>query len=818
MKKNTETREFVRPLPVNRLNPQKNEEIVGKNEINLVKPCLFYESCVVKLLKSDEIIEKDVELTGEFPIDPLEIQSDVAFDTALNKNFVAVPKQATKIQPAKKKPVKNTENFVRTTMNRSKSSKKMGKTGCPKRKFRYFTPNQASGAEIDKILYSSGYNVKKRTSFTSLPDILLHEFHFSSWRPGQLESIQSILSKKNTLTILPTGTGKSLIYQMCSRLLGGLCIVISPLLSLINDQLMRLPECLSASALYSNISYAQYHNILQKARNGEFDIIFVTPEKFISENIGSLPNISLICIDEAHCISKYSKSTRISYMLLPNLLAGHCTLSLTAAADKITLADLEDLLKTECTVQDGKAFRANLNVTVSRESDIITAAGKIMNCERFKSGSVIVYCAIRYIADSVAQWLRSKGESCMSYHGALEDNKRTKVQEDFITGRIRIIVATIAFGMGIDKADIKGVVHLHMPYSLEHFIQESGRAGRNGSEANVHVFISEASLYFQRALIYSSHVTKKQIIKLVKILSPSTLKRSRDSATPQGPLLHLKIDETCEDMCLDKERILCILYHLQSKSVISSVAVHPITLTIGFHKTSPDQLAEKFSIISHILTTGKKLSNGRKISLLELTEKVQISLHETIKVLKRLSATGEISAEFADEAFVITSGKLPQELKLLQFASETEKYFSDIEETFRKKIETCFMVLDRVAKDSMKDCKNCNEELSGLVEEYLHEGFYDEIPEDDLGDIDVDIQSVALEIEGIPEAKDIACILQGINSNRTPMERWKKYHMWGRYKKFRFLQVYQECCQVLLEDLGKKVTFKQNALEIIEHN
>ena len=583
---------------------------------------------------------------------------------------------------------------------------------------------------------------------------------------------------------------------------------------------MRLPESLSASALYSNLSYSNYHNIIQQAKTGKLDILYLTPEKFLSENIYNLSNISLICIDEAHCISKYSKSSRLSYMLIPKLIKNHCVLALTAAVDSITLRDLKTQLNIEKTVSYGRALRENLSISVSRENDIITIAGKLIKSERFKHGSIIIYCAMQYITDSVAQWLRSKGETCMSYHSGLGDYKRNKVQEDFITGRIRIIVATIAFGMGIDKANITGVIHLHMPYSLEHFIQESGRAGRDGQKANIHVLISESSLYYQRALLYSSHITKKQIIQLIKLMNPSTLKRLRDQPASLGPVLTLKITDTCEDMGLDKEIILCLLYYLESKSVISSVSVNPVTLTISFHKTSPEILAEKYAIISHILTTGKKLSGSRRIYLPELAEKVKLSVSEVTKVIKRLAATGEISAEFSDDAFIITAGELPTELRLLDLARETEEYFSGIEETLRKKIETCFMVLDTVAKDTFNECSDCNHELAETVEEYLKKGFYDEIPEDNLGDIDIDIHCVAAEIDGIPDAKDITCILQGINTNKTPASRWKNYHMWGRYNKFKFLQIYNAASKVLLDDIGTKVKYKQSSkdLEVIENN
>ena len=800
---------FQRPLPINKLTVGNAVVYEEKNEVFL-KPHKLYESCVVKLLKTDEIVEKEVDKPIFLPLEDDEIQNDEAINVALNKNFVKVPKTEEKVKISKKK-FKNTENFVRTNLSRSKSNKKLGKTMCPKRKFRYFTRENPETEESNQLMYSAGYTQKIRTQETSPTQILEKEFCFESFRQGQLESILDVLANRNVISVLPTGTGKSLIYQMCARILGGLCIVISPLLSLITDQLLRLPNNLSGSALTSNVSL--YSKILSQAKSGVFDILFVTPEKFLSESIHTLPNISLICIDEAHCMSKLSNSSRLSYMLIPKLISHQRILALTAAIDCIGLSDLKTILKIDSVISHGPALRPNLNVTVSREDDTLTAVGKIIHTNRFKTGSIIIYCPMQYLADSVAQWLRSKGESCMSYHSGIGNYRRNKVQEDFITGKIRIIVATVAFGMGIDKTNINGVIHLSLPYSLEHFIQGSGRAGRNGLEANVHVFINEKSLNYSRALIYSSHVTKKHVVMLIKLLRPKTLKRARDQPRPEGPVLYKIIGEMTEELGLDKERILSLFYYLESKNVISSVFVCPVTLNVSFHKTQPDVLAEKYAIISQILTTGKKLAQSRRVHLPELCEKINLTIEEVIKVVKRLSATGEIFAEFNDEAFVITAGNLPEELELLSLAKETEEYFSSIEEVFRKKIETCFMILDRVAKDSFGQCEDCNGELGGLIEEYLHKSFYDEIPEEELRDISLDIHSLASEIDGIPEPKDICCILQGINTVRTPGTRWKNSYLWGRYNRFKFLQVYNQCCEVLLEDLNKKVVFKENLYE-----
>lgn len=793
-----------------------NEEKV----VSPVKTTCLYESVVVKLLKADEkeIIENDDGIVKEFPLKDDEIQGDDYIRVAIEENFVKVKPSAVKEPIQKPKKVKHVENFVRTNMSRSRSSKKMGQTGCPKKKFRYFTPSAQTQDEFSKMIFSSGYKNRKRSTETSLEKILEEEFQFCSFRQGQKESLEYILQGQNTLTILPTGTGKSLIYQMASRILGGLTIVISPLLSLISDQIQRLPNCLSAAAFYSNLSYSQYHQILSDIKDGHIDIVYVTPEKFISEALYTIKNISLICIDEAHCVSKYSTSTRLSFLQLPRLFGKVKILALTAAIDTIAENDLMSLLKIDEKVSFGRALRDNLLVTVSREDDVLTAAGKLVKTERFKKGSIIIYCSMQYMADSIAQWLRSKGELCMSYHSGHSEARRGHVQEDFVTGKIRIIVATVAFGMGIDKSNIAGVIHIHMPQSLEQFIQESGRAGRNGSKAHIHVMINESTLYFLRSLIYSNHITKKQIFQLVKTMRPFNLKRSRDEDFSQGPRMTLIITTVCEETGLSKERLLSVFHYFIDQGLVKDLCISPVTANVSFHKTPPEVLASKFAIISHILNIGKKLAGSRKIDLVTLSSKLSLKIIEIVKVLKRLAATGEIFVEFSDDAFIIDSGIIPEDMALVSFAKSAEEHFFTIENVFRKKIETCFMLFDRVAKDYFSDCQDVNNELSELIEDYLHKGYYDEIPEDQLPDISADVHCIKVDIDGIPEAKDISCILQGIHTERTPISRWKVSHLWGRLRKFRYDQVYYAVNEILMEDIGARVKYKhsESEIEIIE--
>lgn len=816
MDKNEKPRKVERPPIVNKLIGIECEKKVEKEKNDDFNPNTFYKSCVLKSIQEPEIIENEFG-TVECPLEVDEIKNDELMAKALNNNFVKVPEKACKIAVKKEKKVKYTENFVRATMSRSKSNKKLGKTICPKKKFRYFTPAHTNPEDSKKIVYSAGFHNRKRLESSDKFEILQKEFGHSDWKEGQLASIESMLAGNNTLTILPTGTGKSLIYQLSSRIMGGLVVVISPLISLITDQIIRLPACLSAAALVSGLTYSQFHKVISAAKSGAIDILFVTPEKFISESIHLISCIKFVCIDEVHCISKYSTSCRFSYKILPKYLKGHQILALTGSIDAVTLKDTERLLKIGSVVKHGKAFRDNLKVTVSREEDLLTFAGKIARSDKFASGSIIIYCNLQYMADSVAQWLRSKGELCQSYHSGIGEFRRQQVQEEFIAGKIRILVATVSFGMGINKSNVSAVVHLHLPNSLEQFIQESGRAGRDGSNAHIHLIVNESTLFFQRSLIYANHVTKKHILALSKTLYP-TLKRKRNSET-SFPYIYLQIEPLIQELGISKETLLEIFNFFEEKQLVTNVSVSSLNVNISFHKTSPEELSKKFSIISHILTTGKKLANCRKIYLPELCQKLDMQIQETSKVLKRLAATGEINVEFADEGFELSCISFPRELELLELATETEEYFEHVEEVLRSKIETCYMTFDKVAKNSFADCKNVYNELSDLVEAYI-DGEIEELPCENIENdenVESDIICTAGQVDGIPDAKDISCILQGVNTGRTPYSRWKNFYLWARYRRYRFTQIYKIVFRVLLDEVENKVAVEHND-ELVENS
>ncbi|SHJ21759.1 ATP-dependent DNA helicase RecQ [Rubritalea squalenifaciens DSM 18772] len=323
--------------------------------------------------------------------------------------------------------------------------------------------------------------------------LALHEhFGHSHFRPLQREIIESLLQGNNTLAILPTGGGKSLTYQLPSLLQDGLTIVISPLLSLIRDQTEALNrKGIHVARLDSTQSTEEKNEVIQELKSGKVKLFYTSPESLarpdLLESLKSI-NISLIAIDEAHCISEWGHSFRPSYLYLPKLirkLKPQAVLALTATATKKTASSIRKLFKIKQSEQFSSSHRrANLQfrivptLTDSKKSHLLEA---LTNPAKLPA---VVYVMRQEHCEEIAHFLSSHGLNTRSYHAGLNNEVRNKIQDAFLKDEIEIVVATIAFGMGVDKANIRSVIHYHLPKSPEGWMQESGRAGRDGLESH----------------------------------------------------------------------------------------------------------------------------------------------------------------------------------------------------------------------------------------------------------------------------------------------------------------------------------------------
>ncbi len=330
-------------------------------------------------------------------------------------------------------------------------------------------------------------------------DILKKHFGFDSFRPIQEEAIEHILQKKDLLTILPTGSGKSLIYQLPSLMMEGTTVVISPLIALMQDQVANLRvNGISASMISSINSNEENNEIYRQLLNGELRFLYIAPERFTSEyflqQLRSV-NINFFVIDEAHCVSEWGHEFRDDYRKLKFLKTNFPHTPITAFTATATKEVEADILKT-LSIDTNNISRSKLqrtNLIIRSQKRLGNGKDQIRKFLKTHEGECgIVYCFTRKETEQVSTYLNSIGFETLAYHAGLPANQRDDIFKKFKDESIKIIVATIAFGMGIDKSNIRFVLHTSMPKTLENYSQEIGRAGRDGLKADVLLLFSKA--------------------------------------------------------------------------------------------------------------------------------------------------------------------------------------------------------------------------------------------------------------------------------------------------------------------------------------
>ena len=359
-----------------------------------------------------------------------------------------------------------------------------------------------------------------------LQNILKTYFGYDEFRNGQDKLIESIIEGRDALGIMPTGGGKSICYQLPAIALDGITIVISPLISLMKDQVDSLNELgINAAFINSTLDNSEFLQILEGIRANSYKIVYVAPERLNTDSFINLVKdirISLVAVDEAHCISQWGHDFRPSYLEIPRFINSlkqrPAVAAFTATATKEIIKEIKRLIGLRNPIEVTTGFdRPNLYYQVLKVSNKSKFLIEYLN-ENFKTESGIVYCATRKSVESLVKILNDKGFSAVGYHGGMNSEERQNNQDEFILGNKRLIVATNAFGMGIDKPDVRFVIHYNMPRNMEAYYQEAGRAGRDGEKSDCILLYSASDIVKQKLMIQNDDIDPKRQEMLYKNL------------------------------------------------------------------------------------------------------------------------------------------------------------------------------------------------------------------------------------------------------------------------------------------------------------
>ncbi|HFC9128747.1 TPA: DNA helicase RecQ [Enterococcus faecium] len=517
-------------------------------------------------------------------------------------------------------------------------------------------------------------------------DLLKQYFGYDEFRPGQKEIIQKVIDQENVLGIMPTGSGKSICYQLPSLLLDGITVVVSPLISLMKDQVDAANQ-LGIPATFINSSLDGYETArrFQEIDRQQYCLLYIAPERFIMPDFIQAMNrwnVCMIAIDEAHCISQWGHDFRPSYLQmakqLDQLPNRPVIVALTATATIQVAADIKRLLK----IPDGNHIqtgfgRENLRFQVVKDQKKEQYLVEYLKINKNQSG--IIYAATRKEVDRIYHLLKKFGFSIGRYHGGLKENERTAMQEAFLYDRLQLIVATNAFGMGINKSNVRFVIHYQIPGSLEAYYQEAGRAGRDGLSSEAILLFAPQDIQVQKFFIQQSQREEEQKQKEYEKLKAMTEYAYIESCLQQYILNYFgETSSPCNRCgnCLDDRKIVEVTTQAQmvlsclkrmgenyGKQMLMKVLAgskEQKLRALGFERLSTYGLMknqsqkETMQLIEYLISNGYLLTVNGEYPILKVTERgIQVLKGQEAVYRKEPKKVQQLSDEETDTLFEV---------------------------------------------------------------------------------------------------------------------------------------------------------------------
>ncbi|KAJ0037561.1 hypothetical protein Pint_23667 [Pistacia integerrima] len=794
-----------------------------------------------KIHKTSLNFENDQSLPPPSNPETSEIKSDVVkVKKQINLVSVDVP-----LPPVKLRKSSGEGNFVRLNLTRGKRkfvnkgtrTKNSYASSCGRKSYRRSKSKlnkkeqkNLSGEEEDLVIEAAQQNQKKRKLASDLVDeavkavkneasdenlvsLLKLVYGYDSFRDGQLEAIKMVLEGKSTMLVLPTGAGKSLCYQIPAMVLPGLTLVVSPLVALMIDQLRQLPPVVRGGLLSSGQKPEEVTETLRLLQEGVIKVLFVSPERFLNAEFLSIfsatLSISVIVVDEAHCISECehvnrSHNFRPSYMrlrasLLRARLNVECILAMTATATVTTLHDVLSALEIPASNLIQKAIlRDNLQLSVSlsgnnRQNERSAKVNQFFSLHGSSKYYYILQISVSLVpmmsframlinfhpfeTDLISRYLCDNNISAKSYHSGIPAKDRSHVQDLFCSNKIRVVVVTVAFGMGLDKRDVGAVIHYSMPESLEEYVQEIGRAGRDGRLSYCHLFFDDITYFRLRSLMHSDGVDEYAINKfLCQVFS-----NGKNSCRK----IYSLVKESASRKFDMKEEVMLTLLTRLELGEVQYLRLLPqlnATCTLNFHKTTPTLLADKDSVVSAILKKSEIKQGQYVFDIPTVANSIGATATDVSNRLLNLKLMGEITYELKDPAYCYTIVELPSEFCTL--SAHLTKWLSEVEICKVTKLDTMFNAAVFAVNMCEKAHGCCGSQHTPCLQKKILDYFKGDgdcnVP-DKIGqsspflraDIKVFLQSNS-HTKFTPRA--VARIMHGIASPAYPSTTWSKTH------------------------------------------